>query len=97
MALEPVVTYRARSPERFINVSLLNNAFELCVVCPNAREEIGLKLKSHRELVGTLFTCTSSGGIYLAHCSKQVLNVMAYFVGDHIGLGKISRRLKSLF
>ena len=71
----------------------------LCLVgtvSPDAGKTVGLQLKPYRQRV-----CLGLAGallclMHLVRDAKQILHVMSDFVGDHVGLGKLARRMEAL-
>ena len=94
-SLEPVITNGAGGPERFLDVSLFERPSLLCMMGPNARQEIGLEFEPHRKPIGFRFAQSLAGRIDLIHRSQEVLDVVADFMCDDIRLGKIPWSLKA--
>ena len=59
---------------------------------PDACEAVGLKLQSDRRAVGT----RPAIGLRPLRIAKQILDVMAEFMGDDVGLRKFARRAQAL-
>src|SRR5262245_20006795 len=67
------------------------------MVSPHAGEVIGLQLEAHRELVRFNFAYPLLRIVHLIAPSREVLDVVADFVSDHVGMRKLARRCKSRF
>ncbi len=88
-ALDGVVTDRVGGNHRFLYVAAVKIA--LVVVCPDAGVIVGLQFQPDRVFV---VIRTSLHGMDFLRRAHQGLDVVADFVGDHVGLGKIARRLE---
>ena len=90
--LQPVVANRLRGAEGGLDIAHFQNLFHpLGVVCPDPGQKIGLQLQPDGKLVGFRLAPSALKGMDLVADPQQVLHVMADFVCDHVGLGKISR------
>ena len=89
MLLKFVVPYRGRGAEGLLDVALLEVASSEHLVCPNAGEAVRLQLEPHRELVGPVRIVLLLL-MDLAADARDVLDVVAHLVGDHIGLREVT-------
>ena len=68
----------------------------LGVVAPDAGETIGLQFHSHRQGIPLSFRGLALEARHLLCNAHEILHVMAHLMGDHIGLGEVAWRTKSL-
>ena len=66
------------------------------IVCPDARKAIRLQFEPYRQCIGFALTGTALQRLNFPHDAKKILHVMADFVGDHVGLGEVTRCLEAL-
>jgi hypothetical protein len=62
----------------------------LRVVCPHPGEAVGLQFDPHLQVIGLHLIHTALCRLYLGQDAKQVLHMMANFVGDHVGLRELA-------
>ncbi len=91
LLLKRVVPYRGRGAEGLLDVALLEVASSEHLVRPNAGEAVRLQLEPHRELVGPVRIVLLLL-MDLAADARDVLDVVAHLVGDHIGLREVTGR-----
>src|ERR1700730_15137382 len=99
LALQRVVADRRRGAHRRLDVALLDEgrpaAILLALVLverPDAGKAVGLQLDPHLQLI-CLRTVEAALLLLLLHLrqyAEQVLHVMAYLVGNHIGLAELA-------
>jgi hypothetical protein len=95
--LEPVVSDGRRRSESFFKVARLNEIpFSLGVVAPDAGETIGLQFHSDRQGISFSFRGLALEARHLFCNAHQILHVMAYLMGDYIGLGEVAWRTQAL-
>src|SRR5208337_2061011 len=85
---------RRRAKPRFDVAFFKNMLFLLGMMGPDAGVIVGLELEHHGELlgIGLANPALHLGNLFAG--SEQVLNVVADLVGDHVGLGELSRRME---
>ena len=89
LLLNRVVAYRGRGAEGLVDVALLEVASSEHLVCPDAGETVRLQLQAHGQLVGSLGVVLLLL-VHLAADARDVLDVVAHFVRDDVGLCEIS-------
>src|SRR4051794_3016264 len=62
---------------------------------PHAGKIIGLQFQAHRKGLSALLSSPLLSALHLVGDAKLVLHVMPHFMGDYIGLGGVSRRVKT--
>lgn len=91
LLLEEVVADLAGAVHRLLDVALLEAAEELVlVVAPYACQEVCLKLQTDAVFVGRHFIGTRAYIVDLLQDTEFVLDMVADFVRDHIGVREIS-------
>jgi hypothetical protein len=95
--LENVITYCRRGVQPFFDVACLEQMAGLIrMVTPDAGQAVSLELEPDTQFVGFRFTHLLLPGGYLVRDTEQILDMVAYFVSDHVSLGKIARRPETL-
>ena len=65
------------------------------VVSPHAGVAVGLQLHAHRSSAGSGLGAAGARLFHLAKGAGELLHVVSYLVGDHIGLGEIAWRMEA--
>ena len=90
-ALDHVVTDRRGGSQSLFDVTRLQQVpVAGRVMAPDPGETIGLELEPHRDGVGLGGTSPAARLFDAVGDAEQVLDVMAHFVRDHIGLGEVA-------
>ncbi len=90
LLLERVVADRRRGTEGLLDVTLLEIAASEHLVRPDAGEAVSLQLQAHGQLVGSLRVVLLLL-VDLAADARDVLDVVAHLVRDHVRLSEVSR------
>ena len=95
--LKRVVANGSGGSKAFFDITWLNHlAVQICMVCPDTRQIVRLKLQANGILVGLGFALGSSCSLNPGAIAKQVLDVVAHFVSNHISLGEVAGGSKPL-
>jgi hypothetical protein len=87
--LHAVVADLSGGVQTLFDIALLQDvALIMGVMCPHARQTVGLQLQHHRQAIGLALASGALGLGHLARDAEQVLYVMAHLVGDDIGLAE---------
>ena len=91
--LEPVIPDGICSAQRLLDIALLENlARPFGPVCPYACITVSLQLEHDGKFIGLRLVYRALSLLHLSGGTEQVLDMVPYLVGDHIGLCKISGR-----
>ena len=90
VALEGVVADLAGGVEGFFYVACFEEVAPSGAVGPYACKAVCLQFLGDGELVGVCLAHATLGGADLVGDAEQVLYVVADFVGDDVGLGKVA-------
>src|SRR3954469_11933158 len=94
LTLQPVVADRARGVQALLDIALLQNlAHTVGAIGPDAGDAVRLQFDPDRDRVRSPFVAALALGVRGLQNAKLVLHVVADFVSDHVGLGKIPRRV----
>ena len=80
--------------QSLIDVADIEKPARLGIMSPYAGQTVGLKLEPNRQTVSVCFVDPSPNLVDLRQDPQEVLHVMAYFMRDHISLGKITGRVE---
>ena len=90
-ALQRIVANPGGCVHGFLHIALLQDlARALGMVGPDAGKAIGLQFEFHAQCVVFNLADASAHLVHLAADAKQVLHMVADFMGDHISLGKVA-------
>ena len=89
--LEIIVADFLRGVESLLYIAVLKRAKHLIVMMsPYAGIIIGLKLKSHTNLVGLRLAESRHTLVGIGESAEQILHMVAHLMGYDIGIGKVS-------
>ena len=89
--LQPVVADGLGQLKTFLQVAVLHRTKHLVVVvCPYAGIVVGQQLQADADLIATHLVGLTHGLMGLVERSQEVLHVVAYLVGNDVGVGKIA-------
>jgi hypothetical protein len=99
--LDGVITDGRRRAQAFFNVAGLEKlALKMSMMRPHTGKAISLKLHLDREFVGQRLAGSSALALDLVRNTEDILDMVADFVSDDVGLGEIpgapNRRSSSL-
>jgi hypothetical protein len=90
--LKPVVSDGVGGSHRLLNIALFEKVFHaLGMMGPDAGEVVGLEFEADGEFVVFGFAYAALYLVHLVGDAEEVLHVMTDFVGDDVGLGKVTR------
>lgn len=91
LLLDIVVADLRGGVDGVLNVARFDGSEHLIVhMAPDSGEIVGLEFKANAYLVGFFLRKTRHGGMGLLKSAEKVLYVVAYLMGDHIGVAEIA-------
>lgn len=96
--LQPVVAYGGSGTQCFFDIAWFKYVVHLLVVVrPQASVEIGLQFEGNGEAVSAFFVGPGLELPNLIGSAHQVLDMMTYFVCDHIGHCEVAAGTEAVF
>ena len=95
LALQAVVADRAGGVQAFLDIAPLQDlAHSVGAIGPDAGDAVRLQFDPDRDRVRSPLVAARALGVRGLQDAELVLHVVPDFVSDHIGLGKIPRRVQ---